>query len=70
MSDTDGTITINKDYYKSDDYMSCLSVRVVENLFTVNGNLTVFTANGTEMIHHDYIGEAFVDMNSFMKAFN
>ena len=70
MSNLTGTITINKGYYKSDDYMSCLSVRVVENLFTVNGNLTLFTVNNTEMVNHDYKGEAFVDMNSFMQAFN
>jgi len=39
LTGTEATITINKGYYKGGDYMSCLSVRVVENLFTVNGNL-------------------------------
>ena len=66
LTGTEATITINKGYYKGGDYMSCLSVRVVENLFTVNGNLTLFTINGTEMVNHDYKGEAFVDMNGFM----
>ncbi|CAL6042867.1 Hypothetical_protein [Hexamita inflata] len=74
LSDLKGKLTISgPPHFKQDDFTSLLSVRAVEDIFVVDGKITLYelTAVGkSELGCRSYVHEQFNNKNEFMIDFN
>ncbi|CAL6113455.1 Hypothetical_protein [Hexamita inflata] len=75
LSDLNGKLTISgPPNYKQDDFTSLLSVRAVEDIFVVDGKITLYEIiNDTTINEHEsrnYVHKQFNNKNEFMLDFN